>query len=228
MNYTEALAKVGDTSLVSFAGGRSRYAVFSQDGDDILVRLFQTDILVFHPDDTVTIDTGGYNTATTREALRALLPSGLSVSTRQRVLYLYGAGPQIAVTDGMRVARGRVVKTGRPVPLDMTMRRALRRPSRGIVYFVDLDTGLIVSQLGAGYAWPILDFAGMGPEDGFQTHYGLEYIAGNEAWRANHTQSLGILGAVHVTPELRLTHQAFWIEHRRAHRGIDAATASAS
>lgn len=225
MNYTEALAKVGGTSLVSFAGGRSRYAVFTQDGDDVHVRLFQTDILVFHPDDTVTINTGGYNTATTREALNALLQPVWSVHTYQRVLYLYGAGEQIAVTDGMRVARGRVVKTGEPVPIDMTLRRPPRGPSRKIIYCVDRDTGLVVSKLGADYAWPVLDFAGMNPEDGFRTHYNLEIILGADVERNGYAASLGIIAATHVSPELRLAHQAFWIEQRRSNGDL-ASTAS--
>ena len=46
---------------------------------------------------------------------------------------------------------------------------------RRIRYGIDIDTGLAISQIyGEGYAIPVLDFAGMKPENNFKAIYNLE------------------------------------------------------
>lgn len=44
-------------------------------GDDIAVRLHSTDVLTFSPDGTITLDTGGWNTVTTKDRMNTYLPS---------------------------------------------------------------------------------------------------------------------------------------------------------
>lgn len=46
-----------------------------------------------------------------------------------------------------------------------------------IMYAIDEDTGLVVSQVGDQYAWPVLEYARMLPENNFETVYGLEKLS---------------------------------------------------
>lgn len=75
---------------------------------------------------------------------------------------------------------------------------------RRIMYAVDLDTAQIVSRIGSQYAWPILDFEGMKPENNFQANYYLEKISIHDAHgtRLHHTRKIPI--------EAKNFHRAFW------------------
>jgi hypothetical protein len=123
MNYTQAKAQAegGKALAVSNAGGRKRYAKFRvNDAGDVDVTLFRTVIAVFMPNG-VCVFTGGYNTATTREALNTLVPGG-NFWTQQRITkwapYSSG-GHGIVATEGMVIGySGKVVREGsRPWPL---------------------------------------------------------------------------------------------------------------
>lgn len=75
---------------------------------------------------------------------------------------------------------------------------------RRIMYAIDTDTGMIVSRVESQYAWPILDFEGMKPENNFQTNYFLEKISVYEAHgtRLHHTRKIPI--------EAKNFHRVFW------------------
>ena len=45
---------------------------------------------------------------------------------------------------------------------------------RTIQYAVDLETGLVLSRVGSELAVPMLDYAGMKPENNFALEYNLE------------------------------------------------------
>jgi len=45
-----------------------------------------------------------------------------------------------------------------------------------ILYMIDTSTGMVVSQVGNEYAWPVLDFEHMRPENNFETRYDLEKL----------------------------------------------------
>ena len=47
---------------------------------------------------------------------------------------------------------------------------------RTIQYAIDRSTNLVVSRVDREYAWPILDYDGMKPENNFKTQYNLEKI----------------------------------------------------
>lgn len=76
--------------------------------------------------------------------------------------------------------------------------------NNGISYAIDLDTGLVVSRVGSEYAWPILDFEGMKPENNFEMIYNLEKIGVYEAIgsRLNHTRKLPL--------DVKNFHRRFW------------------
>lgn len=46
----------------------------------IAVRLHATNIVTYHPDGTIVLNTGGWNTVTTRDRMHQLTPRGVSVS----------------------------------------------------------------------------------------------------------------------------------------------------
>lgn len=89
MKYDEAVAqaKTGKGLILSYAGGRARRGMFTlHDNGIVTVRLFSTIIAAFQPE-YVTFSRGGYDTVTTREAINALVPSGVAIyaSTTDRI-----------------------------------------------------------------------------------------------------------------------------------------------
>ena len=78
MDYTQAreAARSGKPVFVGITGGRKRYVRFYEAPDgSVDVQLFVTTIVRFWPD-RIELDTGGYETITTSEALNALVPGG--------------------------------------------------------------------------------------------------------------------------------------------------------
>lgn len=73
-----------------------------------------------------------------------------------------------------------------------------------IMYAIDLDVGQVVSRVGDQYAWPILDFAGMRPENNWEMNYNLEKISIFAARAVNllHTRKIPV--------EIKNFHRKFW------------------
>lgn len=125
LTYDEAVAQAasGKGLLVSNAGGRKRYAMFTLRADGVVeARLFRTVIAEFDRV-LVTVRTGGYNTATTVEALNALTRG--SFGTVKRVLYAHSWRPEaVPFTEGMRLDYdGRVIAEGAEAPPERKGRR---------------------------------------------------------------------------------------------------------
>ena len=89
MRYDKAreIAETGKPRVMSYSGGKSRYAHFTLDGDAVNVRLFDTRIARIEPD-RVTIWMGGHNTVTTREVLNSLVPPSISIYNEDKVTYV--------------------------------------------------------------------------------------------------------------------------------------------
>jgi hypothetical protein len=97
------------TELVSNAGGRARYATFRVDGEDVVARLFKTDIVRWHNDGIVTLNSGGYRTATTKEAMCALIGQ-CSVFSEKRVWKVIDLHKgRVDFHDGIRVVIDRPI-----------------------------------------------------------------------------------------------------------------------
>lgn len=91
------------TELVSNAGGRARYTTFRIDGEDVVARLFRTDIVRWHTDGTVTLNSGGYRTATTKEAMCSLIGQ-CSVFSEKKVWKVIDPGKGVVdFHDGIRI-----------------------------------------------------------------------------------------------------------------------------
>lgn len=61
-------------------------------GDDIAVRLHQTDVVTFHADGTATLDTGGWLTMTTKERINRYLPAGIRLESNRGRWFLIHRG----------------------------------------------------------------------------------------------------------------------------------------
>lgn len=61
-------------------------------GDDIAVKLHATDVVTFHPDGTLTLNSGGWFTVTTKERINRYLPSGICLSQIKGRWYLVYPG----------------------------------------------------------------------------------------------------------------------------------------
>lgn len=74
-------------------------------GEDIAIRLHQTDIVTLHADGTATLDTGGWLTVTTKSRMNDFLRRyRLAVYSDKGRWYLYADGEKfVPYADGMRV-----------------------------------------------------------------------------------------------------------------------------
>lgn len=75
---------------------------------------------------------------------------------------------------------------------------------RTIQYMIDRETGTVWSQVNSEVAIPVLDFAGMLPENNFKTEYNLEKFDISILYRANviHTRK--------IPTKLKNAHRKFW------------------
>jgi len=64
-----------------------------RDSDAIAVRLHRTDVLTFYRDGGIGIDTGGWNTVTTRDRMNRYLPNPWRVGSERGTLVLYRMRP---------------------------------------------------------------------------------------------------------------------------------------
>lgn len=74
------------------------------EGGDVIVRLHHTDILTVHPDDSFTLNTGGWETTTTKQRLNALLPRGYRIFSNSFKWYVSTPSGEIPFYDGMTLS----------------------------------------------------------------------------------------------------------------------------
>lgn len=68
-------------------------------GQDIAITLHSTDIVLYHIDGSITLNTGGWNTMTTRDRLHAYSP--FRVGTERGTLYVTSNGKRYRFHDGI-------------------------------------------------------------------------------------------------------------------------------
>jgi hypothetical protein len=95
------LADAGVTEISGYNGGRTRRVCFEHRSDHVAARLFQTNIVEFHPDKII-VSTGGWNTQSTFDGIAAAL--GID---RARV----GTVKRVPYCNGKRLDQGPVVFT---------------------------------------------------------------------------------------------------------------------
>lgn len=83
-----------------------------------------------------------------------------------------------------------------------------------ILYLIDTSTGQVVSQVGDEYAWPVLDFENMRPENNFETRYDLQKLPFRDALP-------GLPYCIHtrkIPMEIKNQHRQFWEMQILTHR----------
>jgi hypothetical protein len=86
MNYESAAAKLTGRCETRRKVASNTY--LERRGDDIALRLHNTDVLMFHPNEDVTLDTDGRLTITTKQRINEYLPRGWRVWSDRGVWYL--------------------------------------------------------------------------------------------------------------------------------------------
>lgn len=100
------------------------------DGDVLTVTLYETGILRFYPDGRIRLNSGGYQTATTRDRFRQL---GVTVYTCQGVAHVAHGGRSWTFSDGMMLNPDGTVsylQATDPDP-ERVQRRRMRNRRRG-------------------------------------------------------------------------------------------------
>ena len=89
-------------------------------GEDVHVRLHNTDVVVIHPDDSMTLDSGGWRTPTTKERICSIIGWKVGVISQDKGLWYYlphGIGWQdkekwVMFADGLTIAASGKVISG--------------------------------------------------------------------------------------------------------------------
>lgn len=105
MTYTEAAAKLGKRDSRKL--GNNTY--LERRGVDIAVRLHSTDIVTFHPDGSATLNSGGWQTVTTKDRINAF--SEARLYQKSGIWYVSSA----LYHDGMKIdADGNPINAASP------------------------------------------------------------------------------------------------------------------
>lgn len=66
---------------------------------DIAIKLYATDVLVFHTNGAVTVNSGGYRTGTTKDRINSFLPAGLPRLYQAKGVWNWGSGVPFSEGD---------------------------------------------------------------------------------------------------------------------------------
>jgi hypothetical protein len=122
MTYKEAQAKLTGRCKERRKLQNNTY-LERRDGDAIAVILHATDVVTLFPDGTVELNSGGWNTLTTRDRINNYLPGNWHVSSERDTMILWrwkggaynprGEQEEYLFVDGIRISpRGKVTGTG--------------------------------------------------------------------------------------------------------------------
>jgi hypothetical protein len=98
-NHKDALEVLANTRR----GDLGNNTTMRIDGDDIVVRLYNTDIIVYHPDDSVTLNSGGHRTTTTKGRINSFLSPHISVSSNKGEWFASTGNFRTPFYDGLRI-----------------------------------------------------------------------------------------------------------------------------
>ncbi len=144
------LAREGVEPVKSRMGGKNTLDYETADGSRV-IRLHETDILTFHANGGITINTGGFNTVTTRARVNAFLPAGKgAVYTHRGVIHYRNGGREYPFSETVYIGpRGAIRPDVKPAHLD-----GLRRKLDSFMAHVR-KRGLPTAEESAGDPWCI-------------------------------------------------------------------------
>ena len=142
-----AVAERIDSITKSKLIARNTLEYHTESGDRV-IQLHMTPILRFKPDGRIVIDTGGYNTTTTRSRLRVYLPENWYVYTERGVLYLSGPNGAVPVSQTAVILPDGTVDSDAS---EDTVKRDRRRLDRFMAHV--RRTGLPTAEQSRGDPW---------------------------------------------------------------------------
>jgi hypothetical protein len=99
MDYQSANQQLQGRCFQSRKLGNNTY--LQRRDEDIAVRLHSTDVITFHPDGSITLDTGGWETVTTKDRINSYQPH--SVWSERGTWFLTVRGKQYVFEDGITI-----------------------------------------------------------------------------------------------------------------------------
>jgi hypothetical protein len=158
-------------------------------GDDIAVRLHGTDVVTFHKDNSVTLDSGGWLTVTTKDRMNTYLGSRAHVYSKRGLWHVAGMGDWtggVRYFDGIRIAFDGTVLNPPDEALVKRKREAEIKMRKRIDRFVDgymkaLTDGMPLP--GGGDCWDCL-MLGDRDDHHLQSHLTESYYVPTMLWNA--------------------------------------------
>jgi hypothetical protein len=89
----------------------------------------------------------------------------------------------------------------------MDFNKSAEEKMRIIQYAIDLDTGLVISRVGSEFAWPILDYPNIRPENDYTMNCYLEKI---QVSRIAGCYWLELKWTKKISKRIKNTHREFW------------------
>lgn len=141
--------------------------------DDVAIRLHATDVAVIHPDNSITLDSGGWLTVTTKDRMNAALGSRpVKIGSDRGVWYIYNRNWEKSARyfDGITISPDGEVLNPRDETLEERitlaedkMVRAINRYVDG--YFAAMEAGKVPLPSG-GDCWDCSMIVSEGPDEG--------------------------------------------------------------
>ncbi len=144
-NWSDLEVWLGSKQVRKIAN--NTYARWKDATRDIAICLHSTDVVTFHDDGTITLNSGGYRTVTTKDRINGILPRPLGVYSNKGVWTLYRKGNNPCTVsefyDGMRFTTDGDMVTD--VLIDSG--REMARVKKEIGKYVKLYTDDVVMEL---------------------------------------------------------------------------------
>jgi len=179
--------------------GNNTYA--HRRGDDVAIQLHATDVATFHPDGTITLDSGGWLTVTTKARMNDALPAPLGINSVDGVWEIRAGTERVATFfDGITLAPGAdgdvIVNRGdgpgdSATDTDKATKRDVNRYLRGMTadVWADVmanarDKGTAGDCLYCQLAVNDVDHVGFGGTDHLRSHLEERYYMATLAYSA--------------------------------------------
>ena len=100
-SYEEAAASLGKRSSLVIRGTAT---TLERRSDDIIaVRYHSTDVVTYHANGDIVLDSGGWWTSTTKKRINRYLPLSMYVTQRDFEWFVFAAGVEVPFVDGFTV-----------------------------------------------------------------------------------------------------------------------------
>jgi len=135
MNYTAADQILQGRNKTSKKQDNNTY--LQRRGNNIALLYHDTDVLTFHPDNSIVLDSGGWHTMSTKERINSMLPGGYILSQVKGRWFVNDSVYQ----DGMTIdAAGKITGAGRNAPkLDTKLKARVKAYAAKCAAAIPLD-----------------------------------------------------------------------------------------